>query len=142
MKTLRVRAKGTGRVVRWSSLKRGELVTTSRLRSLFMSTTLPDVITDLIDAAEELDPGRAIEVLVPNTPTSASLDLAITGKGFQVICSRRLVRGGFPLNPIAAEFGKNYDVVVSISGSSTILDGLLHLLQGKYEFIRESPSES
>ena len=47
-------------------------------------------------------------------PTSASLDLAIIGNGFKVLCARRLVRGLFPLNPFAAEFGENYDVVVTV----------------------------
>jgi len=38
--------------------------------------------------------------------------------GFEVHCGRRLARGFFPLNPIAAEFGSNYDVPVTISATN------------------------
>lgn len=133
MAILRVRAKGTGRVVRYSALKRGELVETTRLGSLFFSTTLPDVITDLLDAAEELDPNRRVTTVVPNGPTTASLDLAVTGNGFEILCSRRLVRGLFPLNPFAAEFGSNFDVVVSIKATPEAESWLVERLRGKYE---------
>lgn len=133
MAILRARAKGTGRVVRYAALKRGELVETTRLGSFFFSTTLPDVMTDLIAAVEEIDPNRRVRTVVPNGPTTASLDLAITGSGFEIVCSRRLVRGLFPLNPFAAEFGSNYDVVVSINAAPAIEARLIEQLRGKYE---------
>ncbi|MGL6075329.1 MAG: hypothetical protein ACRC8S_14330 [Fimbriiglobus sp.] len=132
MAILRVRAKGTGRVVRYSALKRGELVETTRLGSLFFSTTLPDVMTDVLAAAEEMDPNRRVTAVVPNGPATASLDLAITGLGFELLCSRRLVRGLFPLNPLAAEFGSNYDVSVSIKAAPEVEARLVERLQVKY----------
>ncbi len=55
MATVRAKAKSTGRVVSWSALKRGELADTTRLGSIFFSTTLPDVITDVIAIATEID---------------------------------------------------------------------------------------
>jgi hypothetical protein len=133
MAILRVRAKSTGRVVCYAALKRGELVGTTRLSSLFSSTTLPDVMTDLIAAAEEIDPNRRVRAVVPNGPATASVDLAITGSGFEIVCSRRLVRGWFPLNPFAAEFGSNYDIVVSIHAPPEIETRLAEQLCGKYE---------
>ena len=138
MTILRVRAKGTGRVVRYSALKRGALVETTRLGSLFFSTTLPDVITDVLAATEEFDQNRRVTTVVPNGPTTASLDLAIMGNGFEVLCSRRLVRGLFPLNPFAAEFGSNYDVVVSIKAATEVESRLVDMLRGKYECNQEA----
>jgi len=132
MAILRVRAKSTGMVVQHSALKRGELVETTRLGSLFFSTTLPDVMTDVLAVAEEIDPQRQVAAIVPNGPTTASLDLAVTGSGFEFLCSRRLVRGWFPLNPFAAEFGSNYDVVVSINAAPEVEGQLVEWLQGKY----------
>lgn len=75
MAILRAQAKSTGRVVSWSALKRGELVDVTRLGSLFFSTTLPDVVTDLLAATEAIDPVRRVTTVVPNGPTTASLDL-------------------------------------------------------------------
>lgn len=64
---------------------------------------------------------------------TAALDLALLGTGFEILCSRRLVRGLFPLNPFAAEFGSNYDVVVTVTASSDeIQSKVMGLLQSKY----------
>ena len=133
MTTLHVHATRTGRVVKWAALKRGQLVDASRLGSLFFTTTLPDVITDLIDFCQTRDKNCCVEMIVPNGPTRVSMDLAIVGRDFKVVCSRRLVRGLFPLNPLAAEFGGNYDVVVTIeSGNQPIQDKIAQMLRSKY----------
>jgi hypothetical protein len=80
-----------------------------------------------------LDKGYRLVTVVPNGPTTAALDLALLGTGFEIICSRRLVRGLFPLNPFAAEFGSNYDVVVTINASSDeVRSKVMGLLQSKY----------
>jgi hypothetical protein len=133
MTTLRVQATGSGRIVGWSELKQGRLVDTSRLARFFFTTTLTDVITDLCALAESLDKGYWIVTVVPNGPTTAALDLALLGTGFEIICSRRLVRGLFPLNPFAAEFGANYDVVVTVTASSAeVQSKIVGLLESKY----------
>ena len=133
MATIRVQATGDGRIVGWSELKQGRLVDTSRLARLFFTTTLTDVITDLCALAESLDKGYRIVTVIPNGPTTAALDLALLGAGFEIICSRRLVRGLFPLNPFAAEFGSNYDVVVTFNASSDdVRSKVMGLLQSKY----------
>ena len=133
MATIRVQATGSGRIVGWSELKQGRLVDTSRLARLFFTTTLTDVITDLCALAESLDRGYRIVTVIPNGPTTAALDLALLGTGFEIICSRRLVRGLFPLNPFAAEFGSNYDVVVTVNASSDEIGSkVMGLLQSKY----------
>ena len=133
MTTLHAQANRTGRVVKWAALKRGELIDARRLGSFFFTTTLPDVITDLIEFCHTLDKQCRVETIVPNGPTRVSLDLAIIGSGFKVLCSRRLVRGLFPLNPFAAEFGGNYDVVVTIDADNEpTRDKLVDMLRGKY----------
>ena len=133
MATIRVQATGDGRIVGWSELKQGRLVDTSRLARLFFTTTLTDVITDLCALAESLDRGYRIVTVIPNGPTTAALDLALLGTGFEIICSRRLVRGLFPLNPFAVEFGSNYDVLVTVNASSDeVRSKVIGLLQSKY----------
>ena len=135
MATIRVQATGDGRIVGWSELKQGRLVDTSRLARLFLTTTLTDVITDLCALAESFDKGYRIVMVVPNGPTTAALDLALLGTGFEIMCSRRLVRGLFPLNPFAAEFGSNYDVVVTVNSSSDeVRSKVMGLLQSKYPY--------
>ena len=132
MATIRVQATGNGRIVGWQELKAGRLVDKSRLATLFFTTTLTNVITDLCALAESLDKSYRIVTVVPNGPTTAALDLALLGKGFQIMCSRRLVRGLFPLNPLAAEFGSNYDVVVTVSSSDEVQSKVVGMLQSKY----------
>ncbi len=116
MITLLVRAEGTGRVVNWSMFKRGEWLDQSRI-SISPTTVIPDVIVDVMEACKALDPSCSIIPLIPNGFTSAQFDISIQGQGFQVNCGRRLARGLFPLNPIAAEFGSNYDVLVTVSAA-------------------------
>jgi hypothetical protein len=133
MATIRVQATGSGRIVGWSELKEGRLVDASRLARFFFTTTLTDVIADLCDLADSLDEHHRIVMILPNGPTTASLDLSLVGEGFEFICSRRLVRGWFPLNPFAAEFGSNYDVVVTVnSASDEIQSKVVRFLQAKY----------
>src|SRR5688572_28997347 len=85
--TMRVRATGSGRIVGWSELKQGRLVDASRLGRLFLTTTLTDVITDLCALAESLDADYQVVMLIPNGPTTASLDLKLVGSGFEIVCA-------------------------------------------------------
>ena len=117
MITLLAKAKGTGRLVNWSRFKQGEWVDQSRI-SLTPTTVIPDVIVDVMGQCESIDASCSVEPLFPNGFTTAQFDISIKGKGFQVNCGRRLARGLFPLNPFAAEFGSNYDVLVAISAAN------------------------
>ena len=133
MITLRAKANGSGRVVKWTKFKKGVLVDQSRF-SFGMTTVLTDVITDLIKKCQVLDPNLTVEPLFPNGFTNASFDICIRGKGFQVNCGRRLVRGLFPFNPFAAEFGSNFDVLVTVQADieqteKHILDAVLSVYQ-------------
>lgn len=114
---LRARATGKGRIVEWSGFKQGKLVDKSRPLSMSITTVLTNVVSDLIAACERIDPACTITPLFPNGFTTASFDLMIQSRDFQVHCGRRLVRGLFPFNPFAAEFGRNYDVLVNISAN-------------------------
>jgi hypothetical protein len=137
MTIIRVRARADGRVVRWSDLKRGRLVDATRLgRFTSFTTTLTDVVTDLCLLAESLDRQYRMVTVVPNGHNITSFDLALIGDGFEMTCGRRLVRGWFPLNPLAPEFGCNYDVVVTVTGSSDqVHSALLSLLNAKYKYL-------
>jgi len=117
MITLRAKATGSGRIVNWRRFKKGELVDCNRWNCL-LTTVLTDVVTDVIGWAKTTDPTCTVTPLFPNGFTTASFDIAIKGTGFQVNCGRRLVRGWFPLNPIAAEFGSNYDVYVTVTADT------------------------
>jgi hypothetical protein len=130
--SMRVRATADGRIVGWAELKEGSLVDTTRLSRLFFTTTLTDVIADLCAWSQEFDSSYRIAMLIPNGPVSVSLDLKLVGTDFEVVCARRLVRGWFPLNPIAAEYGCNYDVVVTVSGNSDIATEIAKRLRTKY----------
>ena len=107
MTSTRVRATGDGRIVGWAELKKGRLVDTTRFSRLFLTTTLTDVIADLCAWVQESDSSYRIEMLIPNGPTTASLDLRLVATDLEIVCARRLVRGWFPINPIAAEFGSH-----------------------------------
>ena len=133
MTSMRVRATADGRIVGWAELKKGRLFDTTRLSRLFLTTTLTDVIADLCMWSQEFDSDFRIEMLIPNGPSTASLDLKLVARDFEIVCARRLVRGWFPLNPIAAEFGSNYDVIVTVTGNSEIVTQVVSRLRFKYE---------
>lgn len=139
MAILRVRARGNGRKVLWSQLKQGNLVDAVGF-SLAPTTVLTDVVTDVVEICHTLDSGSRVVVVVPNGFTRVGFNLAILGRGFEVTCARRLVRGCFPLNPLAAEFGSNYDVVVSVAApSSEIASKIVGMLSSKYECLVIAP---
>jgi hypothetical protein len=132
MITLLARAKGTGRVVNWSQFKQGKLVDQSRI-SLTHTTVIPDVIVDVMEKCEAIDPSCKVEILFPNGYTTAHFDIAIKGEGFIVNCARRLSRGLFPFNPIAPEFGSNYDVLITIfAGEQKVEEDLFQVISSKY----------
>jgi hypothetical protein len=113
---LLAKAEGTGRVVNSSRFNQGEWVDQNRI-SLTPTTVIPDVIVDVMEKCQSMDPSCSVETLFPNGYTTAQFDIAVRGSAFDVTCGRRLVRGFFPLNPIAAEFGRNYDVLVTVSSA-------------------------
>lgn len=133
MPTYRVQAKADGRVVGWSELQEGRLIDVRRLTRLFLTTTLTDVISDLCGLCGSLDPGYRIRMIVPNGPTTTALDLLLVGREFEIVCARRLVRGWFPFNPLAPEFGANYDVVVTTHASPEVDTRIAAMLESKYD---------
>jgi hypothetical protein len=131
---VRAQAKECGRIVSWNRLKKGQLVDKERL-CLTPTTALTDVVTDMIKECKRLDPASKVSPIFPNGFTTASFDIQIHGSAFNITCGRRLVRGFFPLNPIAAEIGRNYDVIVTVwARSSRIRDRLLDVVRQKYCF--------
>ncbi len=121
-------------MVNWSLFKRGTLHYVNRW-NLCLKTILTNVVTDIIDECSLIDPNCSIHTLFPNGFTTASFDIVIRGEGFEVTCGRRLVRGWFPYNPLAAEFGKNYDVLVSINADDLgIQKRLVNVIQVRREF--------
>lgn len=141
MITLLAKAEGTGRVVNWSRFKEGEWVDQSRM-SLSPTTIIPDVIVDVMEHCEAIDSSCSVEPLFPNGFTTAQFDIAIKGKGFQVNCGRRLARGLFPLIPIAAEFGSNYDVLMTVSAETCQTEEeLANAVTSRYECKKVLSSE-
>lgn len=128
MKIIKVSAKSTARTVSWSQLTKGEIVNQSR-SSLSLSTVIPDVLDEVIQLINDINPEFNISILKPNGFTSACLDFAILSEETKIMCSRRLVRGFFPFNPIAAEFGGNYDIIFSISTNDDIMEKLLSIFK-------------
>jgi hypothetical protein len=128
---LRVRAKGSGKSVDWLSFKAGKFVPNSRLQS-FLTSVLPDVISETLEILSKQE-AKSIEIVFPNGFTTASFDMVVTGDDFKVLLGRRLVRGLFPLNPIAAEFGSNFDVLVFLSGENPVLDEIQDFLVANFE---------
>ena len=136
MIALLAKAEGTGRVLNWSRFKQGEWVDQSRI-SVTPTTVIPDVIVDVVQKCESIDPSCSVEALYPNGFTTAQFEIAIRGGAFEVNCGRRLVRGMFPLNPFAAEFGENYDVLVTISSANEkIEEQIAEAVSRKYECTR------
>lgn len=136
MITLLAKAEGTGRVVNWSRFKQGEWVDQSRV-SVTPTTVIPDVIVDVMEKCAAIDPSCSVEAIYPNGFTTAQFDIAIRGSSFEVNCGRRLVRGMFPLNPFAAEFGENYDVLVTISSANEkIEEQIAEAVSQQYECTR------
>jgi hypothetical protein len=131
MIVLRARAKGTGRRVNWEKFKQGEWVDERWWR---FCTVIPDVIVDVVELCKAIDAECSMETLFPNGFFTAQFDIAIRGRGFLVTCGRRLVRGWFPLNPLAAEFGANYDVLVAVSAEDPAVEtALASAVQDGYE---------
>jgi len=133
MKIIRAQATGTGRVLSHFRFRASELTPASALdRCTNLTTILPDVMNDVINYCEKIDPQYTFRVIIPNGPTSASFDVVLKGNNFKILCSRRLMRGWFPLNPFAAEFGSNYDVIFSIAAEESFETPLLTMLKEKY----------
>jgi hypothetical protein len=132
MRTLKVKAQSKGKVVDWYKFRKGVL--RNRGTFSFLTTALTDVITDVIGLCRSEDPHSDIKVVIPNGFFSSAFDLSITAKDFKIVCGRRLTRGFFPLNPIAAEFAYNYDVILSIDTSLfNFEEKLVGFLKAKYK---------
>ena len=133
MKVIRVQATGTGQVVSWFRFLEGKLVPPSVWsRYTLLTTIIPDVISDVMNYCQEIDSAYTFRVIIPNGPTSGSFDIVLTGQNFKILCSRRLIRGWFPLNPFACEFGSNYDVIFSVMADESFESNLLKTLKDKY----------
>mgnify|MGYP001132254439 CR=1 FL=1 len=113
MLTLKTRATRTSRTVSYTEFKKGNIVDQKRM-SFTPTTVIPDVLDNVLGLCAVLDSKYVISILAPNSPTTASIDLSIAGEGYKVVCERRLVRGLLPLNPFAAEFGGNYDLIFTV----------------------------
>ena len=133
MKIIRTQATGTGQVVSYFKFIDNKLVKASIFERLTdFVTTIPNVITDVVDFCKKIDPQHTFRVIIPNRPNSMSFDIVLAGQNFQILCSRRLMRGWFPLNPFAANFGSNYDVIFSIMADEAFESNLLKMLKNKY----------
>gem|GEM_PF-1919007 len=133
MKVIRAQATGAGQVVSWTGFLKSKLIAPLGWeRYISLTTIIPDVLSDVMNYCNDVDPQYTFRVLVPNGPTSASFDVVLTGNNFKITCSKRLMRGWFPINLFAAEFGSNYDVIFSIMAEESIESHLAGLLKANY----------
>jgi hypothetical protein len=114
MRSFIVEAMGNGRVVNWRELKKGKFVD-QRSLSFSITTILTDAVVDMYNICREFDKDCKIVVIEPNGFTTSKFRIAFRGANYSVICERIKARGGFPLNPLAAEFGKNYNILFNIN---------------------------
>lgn len=133
MPILRVKATAAGRRVWWSDFKQSRLVDAPFSLSPAPRTILTNVVTDLCAECESLDRNCHLVTVIPNGFRSFTFNLAITGNGFEVTCTRRMVRGWFPLNPFAAESAANFDIIVTINGEDEVVNKLTAMIKSKYE---------
>lgn len=132
--TVLVKATGTGAIVGTQKLMEEEVVNASRIEKKFMTTTLPNVITDLITIAKERDPDTCIELTIPSTFVSADLSIILKGGDFTINCERKLAR--FFWFPFMAEFGSNYNILVSTNSTSQEFQTIIRShLEGSYKCI-------
>ena len=82
---------------------------------------------------ESLDSRSRVVPVVPNGFFRVGFTLAVLCRDIEVTCAKRLVRGWFPFNPVAAEFGANYDVVVTVAGASQDAGMIVNMLTSKYQ---------
>jgi hypothetical protein len=81
---------------------------------------------------QELDPNCERKVIVPNGFTSTYFRLEFQAEQFLVTAERRLVRGAFPINPLAAEIGKNFEIVFHLCAEEeAILQQICDLFKAK-----------
>lgn len=133
-RVFRTKATGTGSFVDWKKFKLdGELEEANPIGSALLTTTIPNPLSDLINFFHEKKIPFKISTIFPNGFLTASFDILITTPKAHILCGRRLVRGLFPLNPIAAEFGKNYDLLFSISGEAELSSAIVETVLSKYE---------
>ncbi len=116
-----------GRPVALADFKRGDL----REGAGPTTTMLTDVVGSAIEHCARYDNITRTVVLRSSGYFSARFDLVFESAASRVCCGRRLVRGGFPFNPLAAEDPRNYDVVVTaastLAGFEQSLMEMLHV---------------
>lgn len=134
-KVLEVQPTGRGEVVGWSAFNRGEFKPAGGLARCFaLTTALTDAVTAMWKVCTHLAPDCQRFVRKPNGFFNTYFCVEFRSSNFAVTAERRLVRGGFPLNPLAAEAGRNYNILFTITADDEQL--LNHIVQS---FKHESP---
>lgn len=124
-------ATSTGRVVDYYDFLEGNLTDASRLKKFFMTTTLPDVFTDIHEFCQNIDPSLQILIDSPNSFVTTKLTASLAGNSFLIHCGRKWIRSRW--FPFGAEFGRNYDLLVyAESSDSDFLFELKRQLQSRY----------
>jgi len=101
-----------GEVVGWWAFRKGRFKSPDWFGRCFgVTTALTDAVTTMWKLCQEIDPKSQRFVIVPNGFTSSYFRIEFRSQQFLVEAERRLARGAFPLNPLAAEFGGNYEVI-------------------------------
>jgi hypothetical protein len=130
---LEVLPSSRGDVVSWWAFRRGKFEPPGFLgRSIGLTTALTDAVVTMWDVCQELDPSCERTVIVPNGFTSSYFRIEFQAERFTVTVERKLVRGAFPVNPLAAEIGKNYEIVFHLCAEEEpILQQICDLFRAK-----------
>ena len=129
----RVRAKGSGKVIDWNRFISGEIKNTGRTGA-FLTIVLPDVIAEILNFLDEKEITATISSVFPNGFSTSSFDITVSGDDFKILLGRRLIRGLFPINMFAAEFGSNYDALIFLSGKNPILLEIEEKIISQFQF--------
>lgn len=111
MAALRIRARGTGSIACVRSLREGVLVRTSRARTA-LTYVVPDAMEEVLRICEALPEPIEIRPIRTGTMTSTDMDLEIANPSIHLVIGRRRARGFLIF--FAAEFGSNYDILLTI----------------------------
>lgn len=131
---LKVKPKSSGKRISWTKFLQGKIVETGRFGALF-TIVLTDVVSDVYDYCFDLDANSQIIIKNGNDFTNPNFEFQIVSEHFKVNCKRILSFKKLLKNPLAAESGNNFEVILSIkSNSQKIAESICKRITTKYEF--------
>jgi hypothetical protein len=120
-----------GEVVSWWSFRQGKFKP-PLLGNFGLTTALTDAVTTMWQVCREIDPECVRVVIVANGFTTNYFKLEFRAERFLVVAERKLVRGGFPFNPLAAELARNHEIVFRLRSTE---DSILQTICDRFRSV-------